>query len=281
MLDKKIPASAIIEFNDEPDLGKNFRINAKKHSACEALKSEFVYLVHDRFIPAVNFRKTVEAALTSRNVGFGAVDVLNQDGTLALGELRLQQHCVNSNFDDAIERKGRLIVVANDERASEKIAINGGQFFIRRSLMNYLLTPLRWGEMEDDVLSFDLRNEKGIWIEGAHMVTLAHRIPPVVHSNFRISLRYSLYSFGCAVCAFLLKPFMAARSITSVGTRTDKESLDAYIRTGLVLVDPLHKTFASDYLMSTIEKLSVRARVRSAGYAWHQIDRKWFGWELK
>lgn len=281
LLEKRVPVSAIVEFNDEPSLGRNFRINAKKHAALEALKSEYVYLIHDRFVPSINFRETVEAALASREVDFGAVDVLNQDGTLALGDLRLQKYCLNSEFDDVIEKKGRLIVVADDSRASGQVAVNGGQFFLRRSHMKYLLSPLRWGEMEDDILSFDLRNEKGIWIKGAHLVTLAHRIPPVLYSGFRIALRYGLYSFGCRVCALLLKPFKLNMPVTSVGKRTDNEKLDAYIRTGVVLVDPLHKTFASDYLMSTVEKLSVRARLRSAGRKWHQIERKWFGWELK
>lgn len=281
LLEKCVPESAIIEFNDEPGFGRNFRINAKKYTACSALKSEYVYLVHDRFVPTSNFRKTMEAALALRNVDFGAVDVLNQDGTSALGELRLQDRCLDLEFDEVMEKKGRLIVVAEDPRASGRVAVNGGQFFLRRSLMKYLLTPLRWGEMEDDVLSFDLRNEKGTWIEGAHLVTLAHRIPPVTHSGFWIASRYGLYSLGCHMGALLLKLITPGMPVTSVGARTDKKKLDSYISSGVVLVDPFHKTFASDYLMSTVEKLSVRARLRSAGQAWHQIERKWFGWVLR
>ena len=281
LLEKRVPESAIIEFNDEPGLGRNFRINAKKHAACSALKSEYVYLVHDRFVPSTDFRAVVEAALADRDVDFGAVDVLNQDGTLALGELRLQEHCLDSELDEVMEEKGRLIVIADNADASDRLAVNGGQFFLRRSLTKRLLAPLRWGEMEDDVLSFDLRNEKGIWIKGAALVTLVHRIPPAVYSGFRIASRYGLYAVGCRMGALLLKLITPGMPVTSVGTRTDKKKLASYISTGVVLVDPFHKTFASDYLFSTVEKLSVRARLQSTGHAWDQIERKWFGWILK
>lgn len=280
LLNLQLPQVAVIDFADEPHLGRNFRINAKKLAACNAVTAEYVYLVHDRFIPDPNFRDVVELALASREVDFGAVDVFNTDDSLALGKLCLSSHCLSGSVHDVLEPVGRLIVTDEAPEATGKVAVNGGQFFLRRSLMAFLEAPLRWGEMEDDVLSFDLRNNRGCWIKGTKLRTLVARIPPVKDRTFGTRAKYRTYSFACNAAAILYRILSWRHQVTSVGEKIRSAELDQLITTGLLLIDPLHKNFASDYLPSTLEKLTVRARLKSGGAAWHRIDRKWFGWQL-
>lgn len=273
-----VPHDAIIPFADEPGSGANFPINAKKLAACNAVSAEYVYLVHDRFVPAPSFFPAVSDALSQGDIAFGAVDVFNPDGSLALGELRLKRGLLGEPRDSVLSRRGRLIVSHSDPRSSNQVAINGGQFFIKREMLPHLQVPLRWGEMEDDVLSFDLGGTVGCWLKATHLTTLVHRNPPIFKESHLTSLKYALYSGVCTLIAKISRACGNRRHVLGVGESINADDLMASFQNGVILIDPMHKTFASDYLVSTREKLMVRARLLSGGGRWHRITRTRLGW---
>lgn len=276
-----VSSTAIIDYADGKYYGANFLINNKKLLACSSVNSEFIYLLHDRFIPGPNLRFTIETQLTFGDIDYGAIDVLNADSTLALGELRLRNDLFNGSIDKALSKLGRLIVDVSHPSASPQIAINGGQFFIRTALSRYLERPLRWGEMEDDILSFDLREFSGKWIAGTHLITLTPRIAPVYRKNAIPAIKYFWYRIATFVLAALFRCFVFKHSVLAVGSFFSVGALDIFIERGLILIDPLHKVFASDFLPASLEKVMVRGRLRTEGHYWRNVCRAWYGWRLE
>ena len=164
LLERCIPAQAIIEYIDPPHNGKYFHINHKKHYAASQVEAEYVLLAHDRFFPADDFKNGLEFQLKEARYDFGGISVINTDGSSALNKLCLKNEAINQPLDEALAKQGRLTCAASSKCASESIAVNGGVFFLHKSLIHFLGRPLRWFEMEDDVLSYDLRDYHGVWI---------------------------------------------------------------------------------------------------------------------
>ena len=268
-----VSAEAIIHYVDPPYYPNNFHINHKKHAACNAIAAEYIYLVHDRFIPATGVFNALEKALESREFDFGALDVDNLDGTPALREIRLFQHAVSEKINVALEVPGRLVCSARHPDASDHVAINGGQFFLHKSLIGHLARPLRWVEMEDDVLSHDLSDTRGLWINEATLITLAQRNAPRSDPTYNDKTKYLLYRLICNFIAFLLGSI-------SCGCRVDDKKLKHLLSRDFLLVDPLHKATSSQFLPSSLEKLSARARIASNGQAWTNVRKNRLGWKV-
>lgn len=273
LLANGIAEKSIIEYEDLPYYGSYFHINHKKLGACEAVKATYIYLVHDRFIPKTGFLNTLSNVLSGERYDFGAVDVLNPDGTVALSELRLKESVLSLDLDKALELLGRLTCSKEDSRASKQVAVNGGQFFLRKTYSKYLKRPMRWIEMEDDILSHDLQFAKGVWVSRCKLITLAPRNAPIYQDSLSLKLKYYLYKCMCNLIARMT-------GSVSVGENIDQDKLIKLVTTGVLLIDPLHKVTSSDFLPSTLEKLMARARILCSGTHWSNIVKHPLGWKL-
>lgn len=271
LIDLGLDAIGIIDYVDPHYYANNFHINHKKHIACNAIDAEYIYLVHDRFIPGAGVLATMMRALASRDVEFGALDVYNEDGTPALRELRLRKHAASKDIGVALQELGRLVCTAEDIQATDCVAINGGQFFLHKSKIKHLARPLRWVEMEDDVLSHDLRTARGRWICEANLVTLMPRNARAPHYLRKTKLKYALYRFACNMLALLT-------GAVSCGQVVNNKRLERLLSDQFLLIDPLHKFSSSDFLASSLEKLTVRARLASDGKAWTNVEKHGLGW---
>lgn len=274
LLKNGISEVGIIDYLDPPYYLNNFHINHKKRKACEAIEAEYIYLVHDRFFPKIGLLNTLTQLLhEKKGIDFGAVDVDNEDGTPALRELRLRNSSVSQDLESALESIGRLTCTAKDLSASSQVAINGGQFFIRKAMTRYLDRPLRWVEMEDDVLSHDLRSARGLWISDSCLITVAPRCVPNFKYSQGTKFKYKIYQIFCNIIA----------SITfslSVGRKIENKKLKNMLSGKYLLIDPLHKIYASDFLPSSLEKIMTRARIASNGASWSEIKKHTLGWKL-
>jgi hypothetical protein len=273
LLEQGIDSTSIIDYVDPPYYLNNFHINDKKRRACEAINAKYIYLVHDRFFPQDGFRAALRRSLADEMVDFGAVDVDNPDGTPALRELRLKRAAVSTCLESALESLGRLTCDMADPKASNHIAVNGGQFFLRKTLVEHLKRPMRWVEMEDDVLSHDLRMTHGRWIEGCVLTTLAPRLAPDVDFGKGTQIKYMAYRKICNILA-------ALTGAISVGHTLDRQKLVQLFCQQFLLIDPLHKFASSEFLPSSLEKLMTRARIASDGKCWVRVEKHRLGWKL-
>lgn len=270
---KGIPCSAIIDYVDPPYYRHNFHINHKKKTACDAIDADYIFLVHDRFAPKPGLLRELKGALADRSLDFGAVNVDNEDGTAALRPLRLKLNAYNLPLLQALEPLGRLVCDEGDTSASTQAAINGGQFFLRKALSGHLERPMRWVEMEDDILSHDLRTARGQWIENARLVTLIPRRAPSSPVPGRGTIKNWAYRACCNSIAWVLKEVSAGRFVS-------EEKLHRLLSEEVLLIDPLHKMTASDVLPTSLEKIMTRARIASRGSAWSKVERHYLGWKL-
>jgi hypothetical protein len=273
LLEQGMDSTSIIDYVDPPYYRNNFHINDKKYSACEAIDAKYIYLVHDRFFPQGGFRETLNLSLADEKLDFGAVDVDNLDGTLALREQRLKHAAVSTCLESALEPLGRLACDIADPDASNHIAVNGGQFFLRKTLAQLLKRPMRWVEMEDDVLSYDLRIVCGRWIPECRLKTVVPRVAPNVGYAWGTKFKYLGYRIACNALAALTNSI-------SVGDYIDGIQLKQHLANQILLVDPLHKITSSDFLPSSLEKLMTRARIASDGKCWTRVDKHLLGWRL-
>jgi len=273
LLEQGIDATAIVDYVDPPYYRNNFHINDKKRMACEAIDAKYLYLVHDRFAPKAGLFDTLTRMLANEDVDFGAVNVDNEDGTPALRELRLRLSTVSKDIESALEQLGRLTCTASDSEASVHVAVNGGQFFLRKSMTRQLERPMRWVEMEDDVLSHDLRSSQGLWIKDCSLITLVPRHSPNFQNSLKTRLKYAVYRVICNFLAVITNSL-------SVAQKLDREKLNSLLSDHFLLIDPLHKIYSSDYLDSSLEKLMTRARIASSGKSWSKIEKHPLGWKL-
>lgn len=273
LLAQGINAVGIVDYADPPYYRNNFHINDKKLAACKAIDAEYIYLVHDRFIPKEGFLDALTRILADRSIDFGAVDVDNQDGTPALRELRVRRAAVSTDVEAALEPLGRLTCPATDPAASIHIAVNGGQFFLRKSMAKHLERPMRWMEMEDDVLSHDLCCARGRWIKECRLITFIPRLAPVLDESNGNRLKYVAYRSICNTLA-------AITGSISVGFRIGRVQLERLISDEFLLIDPLHKISSSDFLPLSLEKLMTRARIASEGKSLASVEKHRLGWKI-
>lgn len=273
LLAQGLDIAGIVNYIDPPHYRNNFHINNKKFAACQAIDSKYVYFVHDRFMPKVGFLCELTRILSDESIDFGAMDVDNEDGTPALREIRLRRIAALTDIQSALEPLGRLTCPATDPAASIHIAVNGGQFFLRKSMVKYLERPMRWMEMEDDVLSHDLRSARGQWINTCALTTLTPRLAPNVDYLNDSLLKYVAYRVICNILA-------AITGSISVGQLIDSDKLKQYLCGEYLLIDPLHKISSSDVLPLSLEKLMTRARIASGGKALTRVEQHWLGWKV-
>lgn len=275
-----LPPTAVIDHPVNEHDGMFFGINAKKQFAGENMPGQYLYFVHDRLFPSHDSLMVMEDVLRSGQYDFGAVDVNNEDGSPSLREMRLDSRAVAMPIDLALSRLSRLCVASEAPHASPHIAINGAQFFLKRDLLRHLGRPLRWFEMEDDVLSFDLKTAHGTWIDKTTLVSKIRKSFGQPQHQVQASLKHLLYSGLCWLSA--LRAFAAGhRNLVLAVSRLSERQLQERLATEIYLIDPLHKMTASDVLPSSLEKMMVRSRLLSKGQKFESIIKSKHGWLLR
>lgn len=273
LLDAGVSTSCIIDYTDPPYYLQHFHINHKKLFAGKSVLAEYLFFVHDRFYPQIQFLNNLKNQIQCVCPHYGAVTVENFDGSPALHELRIKENILDKSLSLALSQTGRLTCHYNDAQASKQVAINGGEFFIKKSLLHKLARPMRWVEMEDDILSFDLKENIGLWIDSAKLITINKRQPPHLGHRRGYGFKVKIYGFICNLIAVVTKSY-------SVGKVLSLEDLEKIIDKNISLVDPLHKTTHTDFLPSSLEKIMARARIASNGKSWANISRSILGWKL-
>lgn len=261
---------SILDYSDPKYNSHLFPINRKKHYAISSLNQEKILLIHDRFIPCKNFKSLLSKNGMSKK--FGSFKVVNLDGSSSIEELRLKKSLLKVSLKDCIRKKGRLVCPKEHNEASNHIAINGGQFYLSKELANYLKRPLRWMEMEDDILSWDLKSYQGEFISLPYLINLRSK-PKYVSNSNRIR-EYVFYIY--AVLTFFAKFFIK----NGVSLNEKLSSKELLSRKEIFLVDPLHKPCHSDEFLNSVEKLSVRLRLESNGLRPLNIIKTKFGWKI-
>ena len=273
-----IPSCAIINYKDKDEEYPFFEINKKKYLGGIHVKAEYIYFVHDRFYPKEDFRQTITIILNNYKPDFGAADVFNEDGSLSIVELRIKKEVLQLSLVDALLSSGRIICT---NESTSHVAVNGGQFFLKSNLLHLLQRPLRWLEMEDDILSFDLIPYNGIWIHSTSLFTLVHRAPPKINKYQMIKTKviYCIYILGCNIIMSCLKKFIKSYPVLSVGqqptTKMIYESLDSG---GCNLIDPFHKMTATSFIPLTVEKFISLCRICSNGTSPTKLHKTNYGW---
>ncbi|MBP9742727.1 MAG: hypothetical protein KBD37_05135 [Burkholderiales bacterium] len=276
-----ITDSAIIDFQDPSDTYPSFHINQKKYVAGLGIKARYLFFVHDRFYPNDDFKLRFEECLRVEQPDFGAVTVYNLDNSLALGELRVKQTVITiGSIEEALLISGRITVPATAAQKSEHIGLNGGQFFIKSELVELLNRPLRWVEMEDDILSFDLLPYKGIWINDTNLYTLSYRVAP---GNSRPTIitkaKYKLYGYLCKCLALIFRVLYNERCVLSTMDKLSSEVIGKIINSNnFYLVDPMHKMTATEFLPATLEKITALCRLYSKGGYPKYLTKTYYGW---
>jgi hypothetical protein len=275
-----LPPSAIVDHPDTHGEGQFFRINHKKLCGARQVPGRFICILHDRMQPPADIVAVLHRHLSTGRYRFGAMNVNNVDGTASLRPLALDRRITAHSLDDALSRKQRLGVPAHHRHASAHVALNGAQFFLHRDLLHHLERPLRWFEMEDDVLSFDLIGEPGIWVTDATLTSCVTKELGQPQASLLAWLKRAAYAVLCARAWLAVRREGHRNTVLSVA-RLSRQELHARLADELYLIDPLHKLTASDVLPSSLERLMVRARLISGGQRFNSITKAAHGWRLR
>lgn len=283
---QKIDPSAIINYVDPEDQYPFFRINEKKYLAGLSRDSRYIYFVHDRFYPAPGFRDILVQQLDATGPDYGAADVFNADGTPSLTELRLKKTIISGKLVSSLLLPGRLVLKQNATDSSDRVAINGGQFFLRNDHLHVLNRPLRWSEMEDDVLSYDLKDFVGCWISGSNLISVIHKVSGDHGNSPAVLIRYFLYRQLCnilkALMYFYLKISQHAEFCLSVGGRLSLRTVEKLDSVHCIaLLDPCHKIYATQFLSLSLEKLLALCRLKSEGKFPRTLTKTFYGWLIR
>lgn len=278
-----IADSAIIDFQDPSDTYPSFHINQKKYVAGLGVKARYLFFVHDRFYPHEDFKLVFEECLRLEQPDFGAVTVYNLDNSLALGELRVKQDVITMrSIEEALLIRGRITVSANSSNRSEHIGLNGGQFFIKSELVELLSRPMRWVEMEDDILSFDLLPYKGVWINDTNLYTISYRVAPSNSCDTIITkTKYKLYGYLCKCLALIVRLLYNDGCVLSTMDKLSSDVIAKVINSNnFHLVDPMHKMTATEFLPATLEKITALCRLYSKGVYPKHLTKTYYGWRM-
>lgn len=268
--------TSIIDFSSSSNF--SFPINKKKKIAFDSVNSEYVYFVHDRFLPGDNFREEILALLNRYKPDFGAVNVYNSDGSLSLSELRLKSSVLGCDLDDFVLKKGRASCLKENNEASDKIALNGGQFFLRYNKAYILERPMHWGEMEDDIMSLDLIDGKGIWLSSPHLITMVHKNHPrPPQYAFCLKAKIVTYSALCRLLKFFT--LFSKYHVNSISDDIDQTILcGRNHRKGYLIIDPLHLRFFGEYYGASLEKYTTALRYYTNGKFDFSVKKIRLGW---
>lgn len=276
-----VPQKAIIDYdeiiNKEKNEMKFFSINQKKFFATQNVNTEYIFLVHDRLFPSEDFKKTVEKRLTRSEPDFGSCDIVNISGEISVTELRLKKNILNLSLTDALFIESRLVCNKNNKLSSDKIAINGGAFFIKTTLSKLLTRPMKWSQMEDDILSFDLMNYNGIWIEDTNLITKDLKGNINKQYGFSLKVKYLIYYLVCLILKYTVK---LTRNKYKIYTISENISDFNLLNQNFILIDPLHRMYDTNLFKSTLEKVMTRMNVLSNGYLPIKILKTKLGWKF-
>jgi hypothetical protein len=273
-----IPNNAILDFSTESNF--SFPINAKKRIAFDKINSSYIYFIHDRFIPSIGFKNEMLFNINRFQPDFGATDIYNTDGSISLSELRVRNCLLGKTIDDFLLEVGRSSCLKEDDNASELIALNGGQFFLRRNVSHVLERPMHWGEMEDDLMSLDLRPFKGCWFQQPYLVTLTHRVLPSTNivENNRLKAKLKLYGLLCYSLKLIL--YFSKYNIISISEVEDYSVIFNENGCDFFIVDPFHKRFTAEYYSSSLEKFTARLRYYTNGTQDFSVSKTFLGWRI-
>ena len=269
--------NAVIDFDDEVEF-EFFRINLKKKFAATHVDSEYVLLVHDRFIPGPNFFNAIVSGLASDRPDFFAFDVDNTDGTPSLRELRVKGDRLGLSAPDAFDLPGRCVCSHDEKDASSHVGLNGGQFGLHRSCIDVLERPMSWFEMEDDVMSMDLVGRKGVWYSVPSLITLAHKSRP--QDKEKVFLKIWCYAYFCNFLRTLSKVFTKHELVYSVGDATSCKEMREFYSSSVLLIDPLHKRALGGHLDNALEKFTAKLRLSEGRFSTFSVAKSRLGWVI-
>jgi hypothetical protein len=271
--------SSVVNYPDSPDEDPFFCINKKKSLGAGAVPGQYVYILHDRMLPPDDIFEVLYQHLSSGRYRFGAMNVDNTDGSASLRPLRVDRRIIGASLDDALNRRMRFGVPDSDPHASEHVALNGAQFFLHRDLLHHLERPLRWFEMEDDILSHDLMEDAGIWITDATLTSCVTKKLGQPQPGYQALVKRAGYTALC-LRSWLAVRRQGHRNILMSVRHQSSPSLRQRLGQELFLIDPLHKFAASDVLPSSLERTMARARLLSEGHRFNKVSKVEHGWRL-
>lgn len=269
----------VVDYPDIPGEGLFFGINRKKSAGASTVPGQYVYILHDRMLPPDDIIEVLHRHLSSGRYRFGAMNVDNTDGSASLRPLRVDRRITDASLDEALNRRVRFGVLACDAHASEHVALNGTQFFLHRDLLHHLERPLRWCEMEDDILSHDLIGAAGLWITDATLTSCVTKRLGQPQPHYRALYKRLAYTALC-LRSWLAIRRQGHRNILMSVRYQSKASLQQRLGHELFLIDPLHKFSASDVLPSSLERIMARARLLSEGHRFNNVSKVEHGWRL-
>lgn len=278
-----LPDRSIINFDDNGLSNRFFEINKKKHAAGLHLQHRYVFFLHDRFLPSGNFRSEIVSRLVKDQPDFGGIDVNNLDSSPSLREIRLKKENLGKRVQEALDHKGRFVTSKFSPEASDKIAVNGGAFFLHRDVFSVLNRSMHWSEMEDDIMSLDLQNYVGVWYETPYLVSQASRSSPLAPSKIKhglYKLKLVLYALICKFISISIRLYLQPVVTASISDYLSMDEIKGMKDRSFFLVDPAHKAYTAEYFHCALEKFMAKLRVATDGKRDFRVKMVYFGWEI-
>lgn len=276
-----VPKSAVIDFLDHDIKNRFFEINRRKLTAGMYLGHTYILFVHDRFLPSRGFKSALSENLITEAPDFGGLDVNNLDLSPSLRELRLRHDMIGINIDKALDKLGRLVIPKVSQGASSHVAVNGGAFFINRRVLPVLRRPMRWSEMEDDVMSFDLQKYLGSWYESPQLLTQSKkRLPTITKDYSAARLKIYLYSAACRVLKISLRYCFPSVIVLSLSDFYSMRDIARNNSRSFLIVDPYHRAYMGEFYHTSLEKFMAKLRISTNGNRDFKVLKTRWGWAI-
>jgi hypothetical protein len=278
-----IERTAVVDYStDAHSHYGSYFINKKKYFSAKNISSKYLLFIHERIVIDYNIKLKLLEELKSGEFDFGCCQVLNTDGSLSVGPLYLDDQCMGLSLIDALILKKRL--VSKKKQRYNLIGLNGAQFFIKREYLHFLNSQFAWGEMEDDILSFELKDKKGVFLNDVSLRTVSRK-NWLTKSTLLFKINLSFYLLLCRLLSYVVSLLVRITSkhtlvISAASKPSYKliESLEAGKK--IIFIDPMHKRFFTEEYGISFEKLSTILRASGKGRFIENSEELFYGWKL-
>lgn len=272
--DEEVDYVKIVEFNDSRGMFK-YNIQQKKYFAAKYSTSEFLFFIHDRIIiNNANFFLDLLEFLKSERPDYLSFLIKNVDGTDSLPKLYMD---LNSELESDFYlylinlRKSRGCIFGNNNVPS----INGAAFLLNKNQIKLLDNNYRWGEMEDQKLTFDLFVSKcnGQVYINDFLLTKAYK-PELKDPDYYILFAHNLVKL-------FYSPFFMLYGFKTVYSRINyKKELDCLKRMkSMKIIDFLHKPFHTTIYDNSLEKILTSFRSIEEEIEL-KVEKKFWGYKI-
>ena len=135
---------------------------------------------------------------------------------------------------------------------------------------------MHWAEMEDDLMSLDLRGFRGVWFDKPYLITVTHKnFPGNASSSCFLKAKLLSYAFLCKFLKFLY--YSKSATVISLADRVDSENLH---KDCFFIIDPLHKKFTGEFFSSSLEKFTANLRYCTDGDRDFSVKKTILGWYI-